>query len=248
MTILCVNVDHVATLREARKINEPDPVTAALICELAGAAGITLHVREDRRHANERDLELMMRSCKTRVNLEMAATEKMLEVARKYKPHQVTLVPEKREEVTTEGGLDVAGSLKKMKSITEALQDAGIRVSHFIDPDETQIAAAAETGAEFIELHTGSYCNAIDENVIRHELDGLIRGSALAIDLGLRVNAGHGLNYRNVRPVAVIKGMEELNIGHSIIAHSVYVGIEKAVKEMNALIREAVLESLASEK
>lgn len=237
MTILCVNIDHVATLREARKITEPDPVTAALLCELAGASGITLHVREDRRHAKERDLELLMQLTKTRVNLEMAAADVMLPIAIKYRPHQVTLVPEKREEVTTEGGLDVAGNMVKIQSVTESLQDAGIRVSLFIDADERQIAAAAETGAEFIELHTGCYCNAQDEEQQKRELEILIRGAQIAQDLGLRVNAGHGLNYRNVQPVARIAGMEELNIGHSIIAHAIFVGIERAVKEMIALIK-----------
>ncbi len=236
MTILCVNVDHAATLREARKITEPDPVAAALICELAGAAGITLHVREDRRHANERDLELMMALCKTRVNLEMAATDDMLRIALKHRPHQVTLVPEKREEVTTEGGLDVAGNQARIRDITQGLQEGGIRVSHFIAPDEAQIAASAETGAEFIELHTGCYCNAPEEMAQIRELDSLIRGAHAARDLGLRVNAGHGLNYRNVKPVAAIEGMEELNIGHSIIAHALFVGLERAVKEMLALI------------
>jgi pyridoxine 5-phosphate synthase len=239
MTILCVNIDHVATLREARKIAEPDPVAAALLCELAGASGITLHVREDRRHAKERDLEILMQTAKTRVNLEMAATEDMLKIAIKHHPHQVTLVPERREEVTTEGGLDVAGHLGKVKAITQALQDAGIRVSLFIHPDEGQIAASADTGAEFVELHTGSYCNAREEEAQKRELDRLILGAKAAQDLGLRVNAGHGLNYRNVKPVAAIYGMEELNIGHSIISHAVFVGLERAVKEMIELIREA---------
>jgi len=239
MTLLCVNIDHVATLREARKISEPDPVAAALICELAGAAGITLHVREDRRHAQERDLAILMQTARTRVNLEMAATEDMLSLARKYRPQQATLVPERREEVTTEGGLDVAGHLKKIKATTLGLQDAGIRVSLFIHPDEEQIAASSETGAEFVELHTGSYCNALEEEAQKREMERLILGAKAAQDLGLRVNAGHGLNYRNVKPVAGIYGMEELNIGHSIISHAVFVGLERAVKEMLALIREA---------
>jgi pyridoxine 5-phosphate synthase len=239
MTILCVNIDHVATLREARKIAEPDPVAAALLCELAGARGITLHVREDRRHAKERDLELLMQTAKTRVNLEMAATEDMLKIAIKHRPHQVTLVPERREEVTTEGGLDVAGHLKKIKAITLALQDSGIRVSLFIHPDEAQIAASSEAGAEFVELHTGSYCNAREESSQKRELERLILVAKAAQDLGLRVNAGHGLNYRNVKPVAAIYGMEELNIGHSIISHAVFVGLDRAVKEMIELILEA---------
>jgi len=236
MTILCVNVDHVATLREARKITEPDPVAAAIICELAGASGITLHVREDRRHAKERDLEILMKTAKTRVNLEMAATFDMLEVAKTYLPHQVTLVPEKREEVTTEGGLDVAGRLEHITEITGKLRDAGIRVSLFIDPSESQILASAKTGAEFIELHTGSYCNATTEEDQKKEFQALVEGAKIAQDAGLRVNAGHGLNYRNVKPVAGISGMEELNIGHSIISHAVFVGLERAVKEMLALI------------
>jgi pyridoxine 5-phosphate synthase len=239
MTILCVNIDHVATLREARKITEPDPVAAALICELAGAAGITLHVREDRRHARERDLALLMQTAKTRVNLEMATTQEMLAIARKYRPHQVTLVPEKREEVTTEGGLDVAGHWEKIRDYTKKLQKYGIRVSLFIDPEESQIKASTKTGAEFIELHTGCYCSAGDEDIQKREMETLARCAKKAQELGLRVNAGHGLNYRNVKPVAAIEGMEELNIGHSIISHAVFVGLERAVKEMIALIREA---------
>jgi pyridoxine 5-phosphate synthase len=238
MTILCVNIDHIATLREARKITEPDPVAAALICELAGAAGITLHVREDRRHASERDLILLMQTAKTRVNLEMAATQEMLVIAVKHRPHQVTLVPEKREEVTTEGGLDVAGHWEKIRNYTKKLQKSGIRVSLFIDPEESQIKASAKTGAEFIELHTGCYCSAPNESIQQKELENLVKGAKMAQELGLRINAGHGLNYRNVKPVAVIKGMEELNIGHSIISHAVFVGLERAVKEMISLIRE----------
>ncbi len=236
MAILCVNIDHVATLREARKITEPDPVAAALMCEIAGASGITLHVREDRRHTNERDLALLVQTAKTRVNLEMAATDEMLKIAKKYHPHQVTLVPEKRQEITTEGGLDVKGNLETITRITNALRDAQIRVSLFIDPDEAQIDASATTGAEFVELHTGRYCNATGEVAQKRELEGLMRSAKLAQELGLRVNAGHGLNYRNVKPVAAIPGMEELNIGHSIIAHAVFVGLERAVKEMLALI------------
>lgn len=239
MTILCVNIDHIATLREARKITEPDPIAAALICELAGAAGITLHVREDRRHAKERDLALLIKTSKTRVNLEMATTREMLALARKYRPHQVTLVPEKREEVTTEGGLDVAGHWQKIRDFTKKLQKADIRVSLFIDPEESQITASAKTGAEFIELHTGCYCSAQNESIQQRELESLIREAKMARELGLRVNAGHGLNYRNVKPVAAINGMEELNIGHSIISHAVFVGLERAVKEMISLIREA---------
>ncbi|MBN1902294.1 pyridoxine 5'-phosphate synthase [Candidatus Sumerlaeota bacterium] len=239
MTILCINVDHVATVREARKITEPDLVAAALICELAGAAGITLHVREDRRHAKERDLALLMQTAKTRVNLEMAATNEMVNIARKYHPHQVTLVPEKREEVTTEGGLDVARHIKKIGDITHKLQKSGIRVSLFIDPEEKQLIASAKTGAEFIELHTGRYCDARNETAVKKQLDALVRGAEKARELGLRVNAGHGLNYRNVKPVAAIEGIEELNIGHSVISHAIFVGLERAVKEMLALIREA---------
>lgn len=239
MTILCINIDHVATLREARKIEEPDPVTAALICELAGASGITLHVREDRRHAKERDLALLVEQCKTRVNLEMAATDDMTDVALEYLPDQVTMVPENREEVTTEGGLDVASNFDRVKRVTDKLREAGIVVSLFIDPDENQIEASHKTGAEYIELHTGRYCEAVDEKEQKHELDCLIRGAARGKDLGLGINAGHGLNYRNVKPVARIKDMEELNIGQSIVAHAIFVGMERAVKEMLALIKEA---------
>jgi pyridoxine 5-phosphate synthase len=231
MTRLHVNVDHVATLRQARGINYPDPVPAASICEMAGASGITIHLREDRRHIIDRDLEIMRRVVTTVLNLEMAATDEMIEIARHVKPDICTLVPEKREERTTEGGLSVAGDLEHVSAATAALKEAGIRVSLFIDPSVEEIAASNKAGADMIELHTGDYCEAaVDDR--QGQLDRLVEGSALAADLGLRVAAGHGLHYHNVRPVAEIPEVEELNIGHSIISRSVFVGIERAVRQM----------------
>jgi len=239
MAKLSVNIDHVATVRQARGGAEPDPVTAAQIAELAGAMGVTAHLREDRRHLQDRDLELLRRVVKTRLNMEMALTDEMIDIATRVKPELCTPVPEKREEVTTEGGLAVAGAEKHVTRGIERLHQAGILVSLFIDPDEAQIRASANCGADEIEMHTGRYCDARRREDVARELDALRRGAALARELGLRVNAGHGLNYRNVGPVAAIEGMGELNIGHSIIAHSVFVGIERAVKEMIALIDAA---------
>lgn len=239
MAVLCVNVDHVATLREARKIAEPDPVTAALIAELAGAEGITIHLREDRRHIQERDLRLMRETVKTKLNLEMAATDEMVAFALKYRPDMVTLVPEKREEVTTEGGLQVAGRIDTIRRVVEALQGDHIPVSLFIDPETDQVDAARKTGASFIELHTGRYVEADRDKARQHELEALVVHTRKARSMGLRVNAGHGLNYKNVVPVAAIEGVEELNIGHSIISYAVFVGIERAVREMVDLIVRA---------
>ncbi len=239
MAVLCVNVDHVATLREARKIKEPDPVTAAAIVELAGARGITIHLREDRRHIQDRDLAIMRGTVKTRLNLEMAASSEMVNIALDTKPESVCLVPEKRQEVTTEGGLDVAGNFEKIKDVATELESAGIIVSLFIEPNEDQINASKEAGATFVEIHTGAYANAACEEDIKRELDTIRQGAEFARSLGLRVNAGHGLNYRNVIPVAAIPGVEDLNIGHSIISYSIFVGLERAVREMIALINQA---------
>jgi pyridoxine 5-phosphate synthase len=229
---LGVNIDHIATLRQARRTVEPDPIAAAVLAELAGADGITCHLREDRRHIQDRDVQLLRQTVRTRLNLEMAATSEMVDIALSIKPDYVTLVPERREEVTTEGGLDVAAQLAAYTAVVKQLQAASIPVSLFIDADSAQLEAAAHTSAEFIELHTGSYSEAKTELAQRKELEILAEGCRKAIALGLRVNAGHGLTYWNVRPVALIEGMEELNIGHTIISRASLVGMERAVREM----------------
>jgi pyridoxine 5-phosphate synthase len=233
---LGVNIDHIATIRQARRTVEPDPVAAAVLAELAGADGITVHLREDRRHMQDRDVHLLRQTVRTHLNLEMAATDEMVAIALDVKPDYVTLVPERREEVTTEGGLDVAGQRDRMKTVVSTLQEAGIPVSLFIDAATDQIEASAQVGAQFIELHTGPYAEAKVEADLHRELDILTQGTAQAIALGLRVNAGHGLTYWNTTPVARIPGMEELNIGHSIVSRAVLVGLERAVREMKALI------------
>lgn len=229
---LGVNIDHVATVRQARRTVEPDPVAAAVLAELGGADGITVHLREDRRHIQDRDVQVLRQTVRTRLNLEMAATDPMLSIALEIKPNYVTLVPERREEVTTEGGLNVAGNPERIRAIVEPLQAQGIPVSLFIDPDPEQILAAAQVGSRWIELHTGRYAEARTEQAQHTELAHLQAATAKAISLDLRVNAGHGLTYWNVRPVATISGMEELNIGHSIISRAVLVGLERAVREM----------------
>lgn len=234
MLTLGVNIDHVATIRQARRTVEPDPIAAAVLAELAGAEGITAHLREDRRHMQDRDIRLLREIVRTRLNLEMAATAEMVQIALEVQPDYVTLVPEKREEVTTEGGLDVAGQLDRLKSVVDKLQSASIPVSLFIDPETTQIEAAAQVKAKFIELHTGRYAEAKQPMQVQQELDNLARGCELASAAGLRINAGHGLTYWNVRPIACLPGMEELNIGHSIISRSVLVGIDRAIREMKA--------------
>ncbi|NEO04564.1 MULTISPECIES: pyridoxine 5'-phosphate synthase [unclassified Moorena] len=232
MLTLGVNIDHIATIRQARRTVEPDPVAAAVLAELAGADGITAHLREDRRHIQQRDIALLRQTVRTHLNLEMAPTDEMVAIALEVKPDYVTLVPEKREEVTTEGGLDVAGQMPRLSEVVAQLQSAGIPVSLFIDADPAQIDASAQTKAKFIELHTGSYAEATNEVSQAKELKVLASGCQQAIAAGLRVNAGHGLTYWNVYPVACIEGMEELNIGHSIIARASLVGIERAVREM----------------
>ncbi|PSB41925.1 pyridoxine 5'-phosphate synthase [Chamaesiphon polymorphus] len=234
MLTLGVNIDHVATIRQARRTVEPDPIAAAVLAELAGADGITAHLREDRRHMQDRDIRLLRETVRTHLNLEMAATTEMVQIALMIKPDYVTLVPEKREEVTTEGGLDIAGQLDRLNSVVDKLQSASIPVSLFIDPEPAQIAAAAQIKAQFIELHTGRYAEAREPLQVQQELANLAKGCELAIEAGLRVNAGHGLTYWNVRPVACLPGMEELNIGHSIISRAVLVGIDRAIREMKA--------------
>lgn len=229
---LGVNIDHVATIRQARRTTEPDPVAAATLAELGGADGITIHLREDRRHIQDRDARLLRQTVQTHLNLEMAPTEEMVAIALDLQPDYVTLVPERREEITTEGGLDVAGIFERACEVVKTLQGADIPVSWFIDAVPQQIEAAARTEAQFIELHTGQYAEAKGEGDRAKELAVLARGTELALAAGLRVNAGHGLTYRNVLLVAQIPGMEELNIGHSIISRAVLVGLERAVREM----------------
>lgn len=237
MPTLGVNIDHIATIRQARRTVEPDPVAAAVLAELAGADGITVHLREDRRHIQDRDVRLLRQTVRTHLNLEMAATDEMVAIALDIKPDYVTLVPERREEVTTEGGLEIAGQQERMKQVVTQLQNAGIPVSLFIDADPTQIQASAAVGAKFIELHTGRYAEAHDEVSRAKELEALATGCRQAIAAGLRVNAGHGLTYWNVYPVACLEGMEELNIGHTIISRSALVGLERAVREMKQAMR-----------
>ena len=234
---LGVNIDHIATLRQARRTVEPDPVAAAVLAELAGADGITVHLREDRRHIQDRDVRLLRQTVRTRLNLEMAATDEMVTIALDVQPDYVTLVPEKRQEVTTEGGLDIAGQVDRLGQVVSTLQTAGIPVSLFIDADPAQIAASAAIAAQFIELHTGQYAEAKSEAHRAKELEILIAGCDQAIAAGLRVNAGHGLTYWNVHPVACLPGMEELNIGHTIISRSTLVGLERAVREMKQAIK-----------
>lgn len=235
MAKLGVNIDHVATLRQARKGIEPDPVWAAAEAELGGADGITIHLREDRRHIQDRDLRILKETVSVKLNLEIACADEVCSIALKTGPDQVCLVPESREEVTTEGGLDVAGQRERISRLCAQFADAGIVVSLFIDPDADQVQAAAETGAPAVELHTGQYALARGEQV-ESELKRLVNASALTRQLGMTLNAGHGLNYQNVQPVASIAEMDELNIGHSIISRSVFSGLRVAVADMKALI------------
>jgi len=235
---LGVNIDHVATVRQARGTFEPDPVAAAFLCERAGASHITIHVREDRRHIQERDLAILSEVAATGIDLEMAATAEMVDIAKKYKPTFVTLVPEKREELTTEGGLDVAGQVKRLAEVVAELKTAGIPVSTFIEPEEGQINASVEAGAEIIEIHTGAYANATGDERER-QLKRIVDAARHAYGAGLAVSAGHGLTYYNVAPVAAIAEIEELNIGHSIVSRAIMVGIEEAVRQMLAIMVEA---------
>ncbi len=237
MAKLEVNVDHVATLRQARRIDEPDPVHAAVLAELAGCDGIIVHLREDRRHIQDRDLQLLRQTVKIRLNLEMAATEEMLRIASEVKPELVTLVPEKREELTTEGGLNVLGQKEPLKEFVNQLKAAHLAVSLFVDPDPAQITAAKEVGAEWVELHTGIYAEAASEAEAQRHFDGLLDAARHARSLGLRVKCGHGLNYRNIKLFRNRPEFEEFSIGHSIISRAVLVGIERAVREMLELIK-----------
>lgn len=235
--LLGVNIDHVATLRQARGTNYPDPVKAALICEAAGAEGITLHLREDRRHIQDDDVYRMRPALNTRMNLEMAVTDEMVAIAKKVKPQNVCFVPEKRQEVTTEGGLDVIGHFEDVKKATQELTAIGCDVSLFIDADHAQIDAAVACGAPTIEIHTGAYADAETAEAQQLELARIQEAAAYAASKGLVVNAGHGLNLDNVAAIAAIPQIHELNIGHSIIADSVFVGLEQAVKNMKAAIQ-----------
>jgi pyridoxine 5-phosphate synthase len=239
MAKLGVNIDHIATIRQARGGAEPDPVAAAAIAELAGADGITIHLREDRRHIQDRDLELLRKTIKTRLNLEMAATDEMVSIAQKVRPDMCTLVPEKRLELTTEGGLDVRCNMEQIKSAVERIRSAGIPVSLFIDADPDQIKAADKVGADFIEIHTGIFSEATDWKSGEAELIRIENGVKLAKKLGLGVNAGHGLNYSNIKQITSIRGIDEYNIGHSIISRAVLVGLERAVRDMSELVRFA---------
>ena len=235
MITLGVNIDHIANVRQARKSVEPDPVQFAFLAELGGADTITVHLREDRRHIQDRDVILLRETIKTKLNLEMAATDEMLEIVKKISPDYVTLVPEKREEITTEGGLDVKSNLKYLKNYVKNLKDSNFEVSAFIDPLSEQINYSKEIGFDFIELHTGKYAELTGYDQYE-ELQRIIESTYEANDLGLVVNAGHGLNYNNVKKIASINNMNELNIGHSIVARALAVGLEKSVREMKSLI------------
>ncbi len=236
--LLGVNIDHIATLRQARGTLYPEPVQAALVAEQAGADGITAHLREDRRHIQDKDIHLLKQMLHTRLNLEMAVTDEMIDIASQVKPYACCLVPEKREELTTEGGLDVVSSLSRIKEACGELAVAGVEVSLFIDPDETQIDAAVEAGAPVVELHTGRYADAENKALQMQELERIQRAAKYAYQQGMQVNAGHGLNYHNVEAICRIPQIVELNIGHAIIARSVISGLDPAVRELKALMRQ----------
>jgi pyridoxine 5-phosphate synthase len=241
MTQLAINVDHVATIRQARGTTEPDPVTAAAICELAGARGIVVHLREDRRHIQDRDVKLLRQTIKTRLNLEMGASKEMISIALDIGPDMVTLVPEKRQELTTEGGLDVVGQQKKIAKAVEKLKHKNIPVSIFIDPDSDQIKACHEIGATYVEIHTGRYCDAKTADDKENEFQLIASAAEEAYQMGLRVNAGHGLDYLNAGRIAALDTIEELSIGHAIISRSVFVGLDQAVREMLDIVKQAQL-------
>ena len=239
MIELGVNIDHVATLRQARHTQYPDPIQAALIAESAGADAITLHLREDRRHIQDRDVEILRERLTTRMNLESAVTDEMIAIALKVKPHDICLVPERREELTTEGGLNVVKHLDQIKRVCHRLGEAGIRVSLFINADPIQIDAAARTGAPVIEIHTGGYADALTQGAQQRQFSDITQAVTQGIGLGLKVNAGHGLHYDNVQAIAAIPHIAELNIGHAIVARAIFVGFKQAVQEMKQLMREA---------
>jgi pyridoxine 5-phosphate synthase len=236
MPKLSLNVDHIATIREARKTYEPDPVAAAFLAELAGAMGITFHLRSDRRHIQDRDVEILRKICTTRLDMEMAATKEMVKIAIKYKPDIITLVPERAEEITTEGGLDVLKNKKEILTVNRKLHEHGLIISIFVDPIIKQIQACSEVKADFIEINTGKYAEAKAEKERNKELQAIKKAVELGRKLKMRIAAGHGLTYINVKPIAQIAGIEELNIGHSIIARASLVGVDRAVREMIALI------------
>lgn len=236
MPKLAVNVDHIATIRQARLSKEPDPVHAAFLAEIAGAAGIIVHLREDRRHIQDRDLRLLKETVKTKLHLEMAATKEMQEIALEIKPYMICLVPEKRQELTTEGGLDVVANLEYIKEFLKPIKECGIKTSIFIDADEKQIEAAKEVGTEYIEIHTGHYADAEDDISRRMELKKILKGIKLAQDFTLKVNLGHGLNYENIWAFSKVPGICEYSIGHSIVARAALVGMEKAVRDMVEII------------
>jgi pyridoxine 5-phosphate synthase len=236
MPALMVNIDHVATLREARGTWFPDPVYAAGVAEMAGASGIIIHLREDRRHIKDRDLRILREVVKTKLNLEMAATEEMTDIACRVKPDMITLVPEKRQELTTEGGLDVVHLGDRIEKVIAKVVAQGIKVSLFIDPEERQVLAAGKAGAHMIEIHTGAYSDAMNDEAVAGELQKVIFAARKGKELNLGVNAGHGLHYHNVRPIAGIPEIDELSIGHSIIARAVFSGLDRAVRDMLALI------------
>jgi len=237
---LYVNIDHVATVRQARGTDEPDPVRAAVLCELGGADGITVHLREDRRHVQDRDVDLLLRTARTPVNLELAAASDVLALAEEWRPYQCTLVPERREEVTTEGGIELHSEAARrwVGEAVRRLKEAGIRASLFIDPDAAAVRASVALGADAVELHTGEYANTRGAER-QEQLGRLRRAAALGRSVGLAVHAGHGLTYENVAPVAAVDEIEELNIGHSIVSRSVFTGIERATREMAELLRRA---------
>jgi len=237
MAELMVNIDHIATLREARGVYYPDPVYAAGIAEMAGASGIIVHLREDRRHIKDRDVRILRDVVKTKLNLEMAATPEMVKIACDLKPDMITLVPEKRKELTTEGGLDVVKFSDKLKKAIEAVRKKGIKVSLFVDPVEAQIKMARKVEAHMVEIHTGAYSDAVSEKVREREFAKVIKSAGLGKELGLGVNAGHGLHYHNVKEIAAIKEIDELSIGHSIIARAVFVGLDRAIRDMMELMK-----------
>lgn len=239
MLELMVNIDHVATVREARGTFYPEPVYAAGLAEMAGASGIIIHLREDRRHIKDRDVRLLREAVRTKLNLEMAATPEMVKIAGEIGPDMVTLVPEKREELTTEGGLDAVSLEARLKKVTAALKGKGIQVSLFVDPEEAQIWASSRIGAQMVELHTGTYADARNEDTREVELKKVIRAASKGKELGLGVNAGHGLHYHNVTPVAAIREIDELSIGHAIIARALFTGLDRAVRDMLELMRSA---------
>ncbi len=241
MITLNVNIDHVATIRQARGVSEPDPAAAAILAELAGATGIVCHLREDRRHINDRDLILLREVTQTKLDLEMAAVDEIIDIAIATKPDLVTIVPEKREELTTEGGLDVKNNFNRMKALCSKMHDNGIEVSFFIEPSGEQIEYSINAGADMVELHTGTYANLADEFQKSAELYRILLAATSAAELSLKVAAGHGLNYFNTQAVCVSGSIDELSIGHAIISRSVFVGIDRAVRDMIELIRDAEL-------